>query len=174
MNQKEFNGKTKEIKTIFRQHRNEISKLYGSNYRIVNKILDNNIGMTDMSRDRKMFAHLQTELAENNIDRFAGFFGGDHINYEYKTSLPNQLMVNNKFKDKILTIRALCFDAYDNWSHETLECIGVYDEKDGHTLHERYRDSACRALLIPSVGLKDDILKNSADYYLLANDQTIP
>ncbi len=173
MNPKEFGERVKEIKNIFHTHRDKISKLYGDNYRMVNKIFDNDITMTDKLRDIKMYRHIQTELAENNIARFVGFFGGDHINYEYKTSLPNQLIENKKFKNKILTIRGLYFNAYDNWSHETLECVGVYDEKDGHTLYGRYRDSSCRAILIPS-SCKDDILKNSADFYLLANDQPMP
>lgn len=174
INPKEFSTKVKEIKDIFRRHSGEISKLYGDNYQVVNKIFGNNITMTDKMRDKKMYRHLQTELTENRITRFVGFFGGDHVNYEYNTSLPNQLIKNKKFKDKILTIRGLCFDAYDNWSHETLECVGIYDEKEGHILYGRYRESTCRALLISSFDLKDDILKNSADFYLLANDQTIP
>lgn len=173
MNQEEFSKKVKEIKKIFLTHNDKIVKLYGKNYRMVKKIFDNNITMTDELRDIKMYRHIQAELTENNITRFVGFFGGDHVNYEYPTSLPNQLRKNKKFTGKIMTIRGLCFNAYDNWSHETLECIGVYDEKEGHTLYERYQDRDCRALLVPS-DIKDDILKNSADFYLLANDQAQP
>ncbi|MGC4056633.1 MAG: hypothetical protein QM743_00710 [Chitinophagaceae bacterium] len=173
MNPKEFTESVKEIKSAFHAHHDQISKLYGDNYRMVGKIFDNDITMTDKLRDKKMYRHMQTILTENNITRFLGFFGGDHINYEYKTSLPDQLIGDGMLKDKVLTIRGVYFDAFDNWSRETVECIGVYDEKDGHTLHERYRDSSCRAILVPS-GFKDDILKNSADFYLFVDDKARP
>jgi hypothetical protein len=119
-----------------------------------------------------MYEHLKAEIEAQQINRFAAFFGSDHVNYESGSSLPNQLKVDGLFTGKILTILGICFNAYDNWSKKTLECIGYPDSKEGRLLYVRYHDSRCRAWLAGSAGLQDNILKHSADYYLFSNDQT--
>lgn len=166
-----FAARTEALKSVFRKHEAELSKLYGDRYGTVRKILDNNIRMNDPERDKKMHRHLMTELKEQGIARFAGFFGGDHVNYAYKSSLVGRMAREAAYKGKISTIRAICFDAFDNWSKQTMKCVGVYDEKEGDVLYRRYRESGCRALLAPAAGLHDDILKQSADFYVLAKDQ---
>jgi len=120
-----------------------------------------------------MFKNMQTEIAENGIEKFIGFFGGDHTTYQSTTSLPNAFENTSEFKNKVLTIKTFCFNAFDNWSHEILECIGTYSQKEGYLLHEKYMNDNRRAILIPYSGVSNDIPRKTADYYLFANDKTI-
>lgn len=166
-----FSGKVKWIKKAFAAHENDAAIMYGANMTVVNKMLNNSIGMMDLTRERKMGEHMQTEIKENHIDKFVAFFGGDHINATNSTALPNVLKQDKTFAGKTLNIRMICFDANDNWSGETLECIGVYDEKQGHILHQAYSDSDHRAVIIPDEAITQHFLKGSADYYLFANDK---
>lgn len=69
------------------------------------------------------------------------------------------------------TIRMFCFDAFDNWSHDVLDCIGADDEAQGQQLKQRYMDAGYRAILMSDKAVQSDILQHSADYYLFAADK---
>jgi len=167
-----FFQKVKDIKTAFEQQKESIAQLYGTNMRTVHSILWNDIRMDNENRDQKIYGHMQAEIAALNIDKFVGFYGGDHINFNYPESVGSRYKKNVLFKNKVKTIRMFCFDAYDNWSHEVLECIGTYDEGEGHTLKQRYMNGDYRGVLIADPKGSDKILNRSADYYLFAYDRS--
>lgn len=166
----EFAKRQKEIRTIFNTHQAEVKALYGTDAAVVNKMLKNNMTIMDPQRDQKMFKNMQAALRAEHIKKFVGFFGGDHINNRYTTALPNALRKDKTFKGKICSVQMYCFDAVDNWSQETIECIGTYDEKQGHQLHQKYSGES-RAVLISKSNVTESFLKGIADYYLFANDK---
>lgn len=165
-----FFQKVEEIKKAFAQNKELIADLYGDNLKLVNNILNNDIKMNE-DRDPKIYAHMRNEITTQKIGKFVVFYGGDHVNYNYHSSVASRFKRNAYFKNKVKTIRMFCFNAYDNQSREILDCIGTYDEKEGRTLKQRYMNKQYRAVLISDFNLKDKMLNHSADYYLFANDK---
>lgn len=163
----------KKVRAIFDKHTDDVTKLYGSNTASVYKIVhSNHFAMMDRSREKWMYANLENEIKENHIEEFVGFFGGDHINHTNPTALSVKLKSIARFKDNIFTIRMFCFNAVDNWSKETLECIGSYEMDECKQLSKTYlSDKDLRAVLLNDDNAKEPFLKGTANAYLFAEDR---
>ena len=150
----------KKIRRVFDRYRDKVNAYYGANAPEVMKIVANDFKMTDPSREARMYENLQRELKSAAIERFAGFFGGDHVNYSNKGGLPARLNAEEAFKGAICSIRMFCFDAVDNWSKEEVDCLGTYEDRECSLLWAAYLgEQYNRAVLVSDSAVKEVFLK---------------
>jgi len=167
-----FFNKLSEVRDVFKKEKDAVAAVYGNKLLRVHDILYNDLKMTDEDRDKKIYDHMQREIGSLSIEKFVACYGGDHVNYEYPGSVASRYRKSPAYAHRVSTIRMFCFDAYDNWSHEVVPCIGTYDEQEGRILKKRYMQVQYRAVMIPDKTLNDKILNHSANYYLFAEDSS--
>jgi hypothetical protein len=118
-----------------------------------------------------MSKNLEAEIRELSIKRFVGFFGAMHTDAQRSTSISNYLNGKAEFKDRIITINSLLFEAYSGYTKSVLPFIGLVKKKEAPGLFKKYLSNDCRAVLISTALAKDSMLSKSSEFYVLANDQ---
>ncbi|MBZ0099593.1 MAG: hypothetical protein K8F30_10940, partial [Taibaiella sp.] len=139
----------------------DITKTYfGSNYHVVEDIITND-GLVEVRAKRRnssMFTAMQRIIDEQKIDRFIGFFGGQHTTYTVGNSLANAAAdLRGLRQSDILNIAEF---AYNINSKDT-----AFRRKHFHELVAL--NGSCKATVLPARVVPE--YKNEADFVIIAD-----
>lgn len=139
----------------------ELTKAYfGSNYPVVQDIITNDgpVEVRAKRRNRTMFAAMQRIVDGQKIERFIGFFGGEHTTYAIGNSLTNAAAGLNGFhRSDILNIAEF---AYNMKSRDT-----VFRRKHFYELVAM--NGNCEATILPASEVPG--FKKESDFVVIAN-----
>ena len=133
---------------------------FGSNYSVVKDIITNDgpVEVRAKRRNKTMFTAMQRIINEQKIERFIGFFGGQHTAYTVRNSLTNAAVGLKGFhKSDILNIAEF---AYDINSKDT-----AFRRKHFHKLLPL--NGSCKATVLPAGVVPG--FKKEADFVIVAD-----
>lgn len=108
-----FTRTLRYVQTQFLAHPDATKAYFGSNYSVVHDIATNTskVEVKARNRNKTMFAAMQRIVREQKIERFVGFFGGQHTTYTVGNSLANAAAGLKGFqKDDILNIAEFAYN----------------------------------------------------------------
>ena len=86
-----FTSTLRYVQSQLLDHDADTRAYFRDNYTVVHDIATNSgrVEVKPASRNKTMFAVIERAVKEQHIDRFVGFFGSQHTNYNVHNSLPN-------------------------------------------------------------------------------------
>lgn len=89
-----FTKTLRYVQGQFLSHANDARAYFGSNYSVVHAIALNDapVEVKPARRNKSMFSAISRAIKEQNIEKFAGFFGAQHTRYSVGGSISNKAM----------------------------------------------------------------------------------
>lgn len=164
-----FENERATLRASLQQYAAEFKLLYGADFNYVYQAVMNTTPSTTAvnPRNKAWRPRLLQILQENNISCFAAFFGTAHTRYGNKTSISNAVKEEPLFRDRILHIATL----YRHF--RTGNRFTEYSPGEA-IIFEKYYNSNCRAVIVPSVQLSGAGYKSESDYVILASETLMP
>jgi hypothetical protein len=163
-----FEKKLKQIKMVFAGYENDFKKLYKHNYAAVYQALTNKVPATSRvePRNKVWLENIKQAIIGNDIKKLVGFFGSAHMRSGNRTSLPAALQHSDFFKGDILNISSVYKHFISSGGAEDIIESGS-NEKE---LLDKFYDSRCRAVIVPSKLVPGNSFKKQSDFILFAKD----
>ena len=168
---KPFETEFSKIKLALSNHENDFKLIYGHHFKTILSVLNNKTPITVkvIPRNKIWYKNLIEIVAENNIERFIGFFGAAHLNYENSTSLSVKLEHNKAFQGHILNITGIYHHFFSYGYMGSTPKIFEYG-KNEKEIYDKYANKNCRATLVSTEKIHEKNINKKADYILFAKD----
>jgi hypothetical protein len=165
---KQFKKALIKLRSTFLRYEDDFKVLYQQNFPVVYKAITNEVPITPTvnPRNKVWLENIKNIIAQYNIHRFIGFFGGAHTRYNNPTSLTVALRQSHFFSGKIVNIATMYHHFISTGGDKQVVAYG-YKEKD---VFEQFYDKSCRAVIIPSATIPTTTFKTASDFVLMAKE----
>lgn len=162
----------RSVRDEFRRLRQELAGFYGENFSIAAGIMENdNQQMGWRTRNRRMGAGMRRIIEAEGIDRFAGFFGGTHLNYDQHSSMVRQIDATPAFKNKTVYIASLYRFPERLRRGSGGEFLGLAGNRDNDGLFKQLLPQGCSAALVSSSASGEQNIGKRCDWILMVTEE---